>query len=127
MYYTMLQNIRLFIDFLSDLITTKYEHPLACGGNTFCDFGATCSLSDEYDISGKVLPTCLCKIDCSFDHHRQNLDNSLVCASDGNTYHSECHVRQHSCRIQTEMKSPPVRHFAILSLKRIHSFFIFII
>ena len=89
---------------LSDLITTKYEHPLSCGKNIFCDYGATCSSSNEYDISGELLPTCLCEIDCSVDHHRKDSDNSLVCASDGNTYHSECHVRQHSCRIQTEMK-----------------------
>ena len=88
----------------SDLLSTKYKEPVPCGPNTFCDFGATCSSTEEYDRNGNLLRTCLCEIDCSLDHQAKPLEKLLVCASDGNTYRSECHLRQHSCRIQKEMK-----------------------
>ena len=93
-----------FIYLLIDLMVTGYKHAIPCGDATFCHFGATCSLANEYVTTGEKLPNCLCEIDCSLDSKRVKSERSLVCASDGNTYHSECHVRQHSCRIQKEIK-----------------------
>ena len=88
-----------------DVNTAKHNHPVQCGQDTFCEFGATCASTDEYDVKGNLLSTCLCQIDCSQDAHRElsSPKDLLVCADDGNTYQSECHLRQQSCRTQKEM------------------------
>ena len=85
--------------------TAKSNNPVQCGQDTFCEFGATCASTDEYDVKGNLLSTCLCQIDCSQDAHRElsSPKDLLVCADDGNTYQSECHLRQQSCRTQKEM------------------------
>ena len=67
--------------------STKYAEPITCGLNS-CDFGATCSGSH-----------CLCEIDCS----SKIFYKLPVCGNDGNTYRSECQLRQYSCRIQKEI------------------------
>ena len=68
--------------------TTKYLNPIRCGGG-LCDFGSTCSQQES----------CVCEIDCL----KYGKLQQPVCGSDGNTYRSECQLRQYSCRIQKEI------------------------
>lgn len=68
--------------------STKFKEPLACGSSS-CDYGATC-----------VEDRCLCKFDCK---NNKDYFQSPVCGRDGNTYRSECQLRQYSCRVQQEI------------------------
>ena len=70
--------------------TTKYLNPIRCGGaSNLCDYGSTCSPDKS----------CVCEIDCL----KYGKLQQPVCGSDGNTYRSECQLRQYSCRIQKEI------------------------
>ena len=68
--------------------STKFEEPKPCGTSS-CDYGTTCI--DDH---------CLCQFDCKND---KKYYQDTVCGSDGNTYRSECQLRQYSCRIQKEI------------------------
>ena len=51
-------------------------------------------------------PFCLNKLyrtKCPTNCDKQNRGAKPVCGSDGNTYRSECQLRQYSCRIQKEV------------------------
>lgn len=56
---------------------------IVCSSDINCQYGATC-----------VNYQCVCSFECFATN------NSLVCASDGNIYESECHLKQLSCKIQ---------------------------
>merc|ERR1719188_2036124 len=64
--------------------TTRYPSPIPCG--------ATCSASGADK-------RCVCEINCRSPMYFRE----PVCGSDGNTYRSECQLRQYSCRIQKEV------------------------
>eukprot|EP00095_Tigriopus_kingsejongensis_P010554 maker-scaffold421_size176100-snap-gene-0.22 protein:Tk10554 transcript:maker-scaffold421_size176100-snap-gene-0.22-mRNA-1 annotation:"hypothetical protein DAPPUDRAFT_308094" len=71
--------------------STKYERPIPCGESE-CNFGATCS-----NTGGRL--RCICEIDCRNPLYYRE----AVCGTDGNTYRSECQLRQNSCRKQTDI------------------------
>lgn len=54
-----------------------------CASTEDCTLGAVCHMGQ-----------CICHIQCS-------VGMGSVCASDGNTYQSECHIRKQSCLTQT--------------------------
>ena len=72
--------------------STRYSRPVPCG-RTWCSFGASCSA----DNLGRR--SCVCAVDCRNPLYYRE----AVCGSDGNTYRSECQLRQYSCRLQKEV------------------------
>lgn len=56
-----------------------------CLGTEDCTLGAVCHMGQ-----------CICHIQCT-----AGMGMSSVCASDGQTYQSECHIRKQSCLTQT--------------------------
>ncbi|XP_059088020.1 agrin-like [Tigriopus californicus] len=71
--------------------STKYDRPIPCGESQ-CNYGATCS-----NTGGRM--RCICEIDCRNPLYYRE----AVCGTDGNTYRSECQLRQNSCRKQTDI------------------------
>jgi hypothetical protein len=62
-----------------------------CGDAT-CDYGARCDANTN---------RCVCPdSDADCDPYTTDIDigGAAVCGSDGNTYRSECHLLQYSCR-----------------------------
>ncbi|VBB29084.1 unnamed protein product [Acanthocheilonema viteae] len=78
---------------LESCLTGKFiyqKYSGVCDGcaNVRCEFYATC-VSDETG-SG----SCQCPNQCTYDN------SGTICATDGNTYRSECHMRQAACQQQ---------------------------
>ncbi|CAB3365946.1 Hypothetical predicted protein [Cloeon dipterum] len=67
--------------------------PSSCG-ELVCYHGATCEMK-----AGK--PECSCRIACSED---APVRSQTVCGSDGQTYSTECQMKQYACRYQKEIK-----------------------
>jgi len=82
-----------FIPFImSQIYSLHYllgdQHSARTCRELVCRFGAVCKM-----ISGR--PRCTCNEDCS---HVKNVYK--VCASNGDTYSSECEMRRFGCRLQ---------------------------
>ncbi|XP_059489125.1 agrin-like [Neocloeon triangulifer] len=69
------------------------RRPSSCS-QTVCYFGAICE-----NKSGE--PECKCKMSCS---EKEPTPSQTVCGSDGRSYATECHLKQFSCRNQTEVQ-----------------------